>query len=1803
MATISFAWRDQLSEMEKSLNVMKKSKMMNFADFKSMFGMIEIHHKDIKLAHLTGKSKDLMEQAYEDTQFFFILMKMLGEVSDDWSPVQQKQNLQKVNKWYMANKHILHCQPHFGKEHQLEKRKHIIEDAKKPPTFKFKKENRPMSSKKKPHVNNEGYEVESIKFLGKDGKTRGSRPSTANSSKKKTPFNSENNTPSSSRPGSSTRKSAMKQDAKQNITPATETSRPSSAASRPTSARPGGIASRPGSGVIRPGSSLRRLGDMGVLPQEADIPPNPEDLTIQKMKQTVYPLTHLINPHTNPEALEMGEQEGGGSTDVRSTDGRSTDGRSTPMSIKIPSSTPDPEETLPEGGRSRPLSAAEVKNGKLQQWETFKGYSTHGQEVLAKLQHAGRSGTPHSIRYVAHDHATRPEHYTFEVLSDYAQWDEKTQKLKNYIDPKMLVKQNLEEFYEMAENYYPPNLPQFQGHTRPNTAPSKGGRSVSFSPEQTRSQSAVYRKKLPAQKVYDGNADEKEVGLDTVVTILDSVTGDMVGAKEKVAPEPAPGFRSPMVKFDVTTRPRTAPPRVCTSPASSDEDEDRMQLTDRDILASRQINITPPQNSTHDARTPRDAPTMTSPVVQAIDWRGRIAPESTRYKWKETSFGHHTYVKEMKKQPSTLRTAGATHAGKRPKTAPVSVRDKWKTEKPNDDNQPIHQAASHQTTEIDPDTVNGDFMVQKLGRGKNKRLQKRMQFMVPSRLEAEMWKYIAAQESTPNPMQFLTFCAPASVQGSRPASRMTGPRPDSEVSSLQQPRVPYQTPVPYDGASTEGSIPHLNLPNGMTLNSDSSVDLDVADLGDLDDLDTDRTEADNPTTGDNISADVYNEDADVPQRVETPPNTELSYDGKETTNTEEKSMKEVTFELPSTGNDNVADFDINDPTGDDNVDNEKEAGGDNKNSVNFKDMFPVRSKKGKSSQTLSQSPLWNFAPDFQAHKISKDKMLGLHPNQSLLIAKRIRGEHWSKAVQIPENYCDGCVPPSISPTPRSARSRPYSGTPTKTAHHIRDESHHKHIQAHHKAIQQQQRMLHRKQHHPTRVLSAPVRTRPSIPSPSNPYGGRSPRHGSAFAPELEHHARTIKSPRHYMEKVVDLRRKFGEVYHPHSEEQDDPPGDLTDSITVRKFYKMKQRSPAHINNVIENPAFTSYVWESDEKSRRVTFKNEDEDNFEGGENDFMNMDETYDKHPSDSENVPNSEHVPIGDHVPNNNDDGVPENNDNTAKLGHNYSGAISNEDEKQVKNNTTGDDENTSRVENTRRVENTPDADSCEDQTADVNASINLTPVVDNTSLDLDVQQDTVHTDRTDDTEHHANSPKSQENSPKGSTSFQENSPIESHVNFTETQADESFVSIPTAQSSSSSLEALDTIKSEPNEFEASGSNLARIGRPIAQVSHIPDPVEEFGQVKRQKEAKAAVDIQRIFRGYVARNVYKKLQSEERMKLEDERVAAVQIQRHLRGHISRKSAIYNRKPGQETLEWARDFKKFQKQRKLERHVKNEIVKFENQKNHHISRSKINIIGPHVDIYQNFNPVKEVIDKNILRKAAICIQRHVRGMLTRKKFEKTKRKALQHAPSWSEFIKDYKGLLTRIQKRHYVSPLNIKTPFNHQQVNTFMDLKKRYDSVFEKKAFGGQLEVNDLPSYFKECDLYPSNTEIEEAYDKMFKGKNRKGKGLIRQEVLELTFTIYVPPGTGLTDTRKSTWMNPLIDGEEGNKLRGHESVEPAPLGPCFDLVAASMKDRKDQNAAKQLKEKQKVEAENEEKRRVEKKERRESLQSMVSKR
>ncbi|KAF6029011.1 IQCM [Bugula neritina] len=368
------------------------------------------------------------------------------------------------------------------------------------------------------------------------------------------------------------------------------------------------------------------------------------------------------------------------------------------------------------------------------------------------------------------------------------------------------------------------------------------------------------------------------------------------------------------------------------------------------------------------------------------------------------------------------------------------------------------------------------------------------------------------------------------------------------------------------------------------------------------------------------------------------------------------------------------------------------------------------------------------------------------------------------------------------------------------------------------------------------------------------------------------------------------------------------------------------------------------------------------------------------------------------------------------------------------------------------------------------------------------------------------------------------------------------------------------------PKSSLSSASN-PRSSRPIPQYMKTEHWEKVDADTQRQKEAAAAVSIQKIFRGYVSRKVYLNLRRDYRAEQENKRISAIRIQRSWRQHRNRLKQIYSQPTvSPVTLQRVKDFKSLQLQQEAQRESKRmaEIEQMKRQEQE--SKETISVIGPHVEIYSAYHPLKYGASKKEVEKAIVVIQKNVRGMQCRQYLNVLKEKAKDHASTWAEWVSYYKKFLKRILHRRGIDKPDIV--INLEQMKKFMSQKKRYESVFDRRAFGGELEEDEIVQFFRECDLMPANHEIEHAIDLVFKGKPRSKKTTFKKrEVLDVVFEIYKPEGTGIINDRKSTWLHPIVDGEDAMKMLGSDMVEPTPLGPCIQLVADSMRERKEKAA------------------------------------
>ncbi|XP_048236976.1 uncharacterized protein LOC124127673 isoform X1 [Haliotis rufescens] len=1501
--------REGLDALEKGLKTLRRSRMMTLNEFKDMYGAIERHHHDLKLAHLTGKTQDLMDQAERDTRFYHILVQMLSEVKEVKSGKQQE-SLRKVYTWYLANKHVLYSGPHFGRIYQRQAAQEVLKKATSP--------RNPPPSRDSHRVGSERSRSSSQRYAN-----MANGRSTNHSSPEKQPA-------TSSSPHSPVAYSNQDGDF-------SDTEMDLELAGTPMNDNDGLTENI--QGVHTPG-----VHDFPCETPSVRFTPLREQSTkishthAGLPKRMVHSVASMVNPHAH-------------------------------HSLTLP-----PEEDGDRQGVSRmfqrPPTAPVLSEDILQSWKNFNTEVAYTQDVVSKLEFVGRSGTLCDVRYTAHEHGEMPELHTKQCLQG-VQPDDAGR------DENKLLQQTLEEFYHTTDAYYPTSLPKYRSTRHrppqgimPKSAPTPHDRKPASAPQLGRH---FLQYERPPEVESDTN-----VKFNMLVNLVDAVGGNMAAHKERVAPRPQPGFRQP----SATGIPST--PAV-SRPATSRPGKRPSRQYSPSARTNTPVSRSPESQNLEVKGLLMDEPRSEEPVesglplrsVSAIDWRGKITPNTVRYKWGKTRFGGHTYMKTLQR-PRSMRSAGASSAGSRPKTAPMPARQKWKTtDQTNtatlrDANTRIAQAASHTTGSVDQHALNSMMVIQHLlGSSDTPRgsLGSLLDF------DDEFFKNIRN-------------CSPGSIgnapgsMGNAPAleylsfitSRQEHPNRDRDLNNSSQPRQTDHHSLENSLAtdtdlgllsdqlfSTDHSTQHSGqhrppgLPGQIRLpqaseSFSSGADVDQADISELEDELRDLCEQES-FTGEIIQE---GETTHVEDHKTTAAVTEAVPEDNNQLPTETSPIPEPLETVAKGGEDKDVQVEVT--------------------SIPAAGSGPVPPQNRQAPlQVLSKSNTWSYIPLEEANhgaEVKQDLRL-----RTAAAHYRVTSEHFTGATFTPEADPDLTSNRMTTKVERSAGRMPrQSGAMTGQVVHTT------------------------RRHTELFKRAPPMRTPPSIPTPFNPYGGRSPRGQQLFNKELENHARKARSPRHYME------HDFQDYHRPKAEQVHDlrsaPPRSAPPVLSTAPESRLGE---------------TLHVCRLPSREKTLPFKTEDE----------------------------------VA---------GYP------TILKASYAGLSRemSDVEKQVTSTSIGEEDGGA----------TGDGEG-----------------------------------------------------PRG-------------------------IQLPAATDSGPST----PLPRQPS--------LAHIGRPIAHYQHVPDPIELAAAVQVQKEAKAAVDIQRLFRGYVARGAYKKLLSEEWRRREDEQRAKLSSRRMHREHVERTQAIYSRGRDPEDVAWQKEYKAIRDQQGRVRQSKLDSVSRENAYNHHVSSSSISVIGPHVDIYQVYHPKKTGPTQKELNQFALTIQKTVRGWIVRRRLEKLRRKAGWSGFSFERMVRDYKTMLSRVQRQHGRD--RPKTPFTFKEMNEYMDLRRRYESVFEKKAFGGELELCELDQFFKECDLYPSQAELDEAVDVLFKGKGLKGRGLRKQEVLDVVFYVYVPLAAGLDGTRMSTWMSPIIDGVEARRLIGTEFVEPAPLEVCAKLVINSKRERRE---------------------------------------
>ncbi|RNA14250.1 Structure-specific endonuclease subunit SLX4 [Brachionus plicatilis] len=368
---------------------------------------------------------------------------------------------------------------------------------------------------------------------------------------------------------------------------------------------------------------------------------------------------------------------------------------------------------------------------------------------------------------------------------------------------------------------------------------------------------------------------------------------------------------------------------------------------------------------------------------------------------------------------------------------------------------------------------------------------------------------------------------------------------------------------------------------------------------------------------------------------------------------------------------------------------------------------------------------------------------------------------------------------------------------------------------------------------------------------------------------------------------------------------------------------------------------------------------------------------------------------------------------------------------------------------------------------------------------------------------------------------------------------------------------------KPKSNGLQLTGNQLCKKfddyvyeGRPLPTARTVRDPEKEQMALMKFNDAKQSVHIPTIFKGTTyGRNYVKEFDLEEIAKREDQRMAAIKIQRHFREHLLQKHRIANRSDPDALARVINYRNELLKRKQIKEALMME-EKSRIEKENARLRTLIQKIGIHSDLYQILHQKGPEYTSRVLNKAASCIQRWVRGWMIRKEIKNFKLVLYRENVDWSSFTTNYRKTILRILKMR--NSFSIDCEFIPNEALDFYLREKKYTSYFNKLAFSNEIELSDISKMFNFVDLHPNNDEIQEAKLNVLKFYKRKANStsISKRAMFDIIYYIYPPKATKLKSTRKSTWTNPIVDGEDALRLRGFKLIEPTVLEKSWKLVS-----------------------------------------------
>ncbi|KAM8808174.1 LOW QUALITY PROTEIN: IQ domain-containing protein M [Eudromia elegans] len=255
------------------------------------------------------------------------------------------------------------------------------------------------------------------------------------------------------------------------------------------------------------------------------------------------------------------------------------------------------------------------------------------------------------------------------------------------------------------------------------------------------------------------------------------------------------------------------------------------------------------------------------------------------------------------------------------------------------------------------------------------------------------------------------------------------------------------------------------------------------------------------------------------------------------------------------------------------------------------------------------------------------------------------------------------------------------------------------------------------------------------------------------------------------------------------------------------------------------------------------------------------------------------------------------------------------------------------------------------------------------------------------------------------------------------------------------------------------------------------------------------------------------------------------------------------------------------------------------------TQKKVKRSEAHLKDYEAFHDSTMHPNIGEVLNAVICIQRYVRAWLQRRTFKRIKIKATSHGLSLPRAVRQYRKMMTRIRRRAGV--LHLSTPLRYFELEEWLDKKKFYEKMFDKRQFCEEMDRNDLPGFFKDCGYFIPPSGIQRVLQMVCPSllctaqfsldQKRKAisttstaplKSIKKDQAIEMAFTLFPPLGSHVKNiiTVPPPWVFPIIQGKDVSKNSAFilRKLKKADFRVSAALVSSSMREGKEKHLSDQ---------------------------------